>query len=75
MHTMDNNNSQCNEETEMICMETRSYDDDNGNDDGEIESMLIGKPLFIINLNPKQHQEVVQCMTDKNFGQEDNCTQ
>jgi len=32
MHTMDNNNSQCNEETEMICMEARSSDDDNDND-------------------------------------------
>jgi len=30
-----------------------------------IESILIGKPLFIINLNPQENQEVVQCMADK----------
>jgi len=75
MCTMNNNNSQPDTDAEMSFMENMSCDDGNDNDVGEIESILIGKPLFIINLDPQPNQEVVECMADKNFGQEDNCTQ
>jgi len=46
-------------------MEKTSCDGGYDNVDGEIESMLIRKPLFIINLDPQPNQQVVECMADK----------
>jgi len=38
------------------------YDEDNFED---MESKLVGRPLFIVNLDPQPKQEVVECLADK----------
>jgi len=57
---MDNNKSQPDTDAEITFMENMNCDDGNDNYVGEIESALIGKPLFIIILDPQPNQEVVE---------------
>jgi len=38
------------------------YDEDNFED---MESKLVGRPLFIVNLDAQPNQKVVECLADK----------
>jgi len=35
------------------------------NESDDIDSKLVGKPLFVVHLDPSPNQEVVQCLADK----------
>jgi len=47
-------------------MENNMTDDDYDEDYFEdMESKVVGRPLFIINLDPQPNQEVVECLANK----------
>jgi len=63
--TIDNNICMETDEDEME-MEKNMTDDDYDEDNFEdMESKLVGRPLFIVNLDPQPNQEVVECLANK----------
>jgi len=65
MRTMDNNNCVEILEDDMDVIEVLDGEDivEDGYED--IESKTVGKPLFIVNLDPNPNDEIVICLADK----------
>jgi len=65
MRTMENNNCVENLEDDMDVIEEPDGEDVSEDDYEDIESKLMGKPLFIVNLDPKPNEDIVECLADK----------
>jgi len=63
MQTMDNTNVQEDKDVEISLMQPMS-DNEDVEEEGfeDIDSKLIGRPLFVVNLDPEPNQE---CLADK----------
>jgi len=62
---MDNTNEQEDKVVDMILM--KPMNDNENVEEGfeDIDSQLIGRPLFVVNLDLEPNQEVMECFSDK----------
>jgi len=58
MRTIDNNNVQQHKDVDMIIMQSMSDNDDKKEFFEDIDFLLIGRPLCVVNLDPEPNQEV-----------------
>jgi len=65
MQTIKNNSCTEKHEDDMDVIEEPGGEDFSEEDCEDIKSKLIGIPLFIVKLNSKPNEEVVECLADK----------